>query len=129
MITDARQRLPARATMYAHGAATPAFAATKLVASELPRASESSASDCAKASPSPRMPCFSSCSPRRMRFLLVGQQREDPDGCAVRLLHLERRDDDRRTLGELAEVGHVLEDHAPGCEPDAVQLERRRVHR
>jgi hypothetical protein len=69
MATEARQRLPAPATMYAHGAATPASAATTLVASELASASDSSANDCANASPRPSTPCLSCPGPSFTRLL------------------------------------------------------------
>jgi hypothetical protein len=43
--------------------------------------------------------------------------------------HLHRRDDDLDTFRQLLEVRHVLDDHPPGAEPDAVEVVRGGVDR
>src|ERR671937_1777267 len=140
-ITDARQRQPVPATMYAHGVAAPAEMAAAEVAVATPSASESSASDCANASARLRMPCRSSPTDHRDRCgvligsvieghsFLVGYERKDAHRGTVRGTDLEGRDDDRRALRKLIEVGRVLDDEPARAEPDAVQVERRRVDR
>src|SRR6266571_2828159 len=88
-MTDARQRQPTPATMYAHGVAAPAEIAAAAVAVATPSASESSAIDCASASPMLRIPCRNSPTdhvqrgrgvPGSVMFRLlssIGEQRED----------------------------------------------------
>src|SRR4051794_11373114 len=130
MITDARQRLPTPAMRYANGAAMPASPAAADDANATPSASESSATDCASASTMPRIPWRSSPTIPLLRSivsLLLGKQSEDAGGCAVRAGDLHRRDDDLCPLGKQIEVVDVLEDHPSGSEPDAVQVEGRRV--
>src|SRR4051794_34343080 len=127
MITEPRQRLPTPAIRYANGAAMPASPAAADDANATPSASESSATDCASASTTPRIPCRS--SPVREASIRPPsvEQGEDARRCAVRARDLHRRDDDARAPGQLVEVVHVLEDHPAGRQPDAVQVERRRV--
>src|SRR5438067_8331787 len=108
MMTAARQRLPTPAMRYANGAAIPTSPAAADDANATPSASESSATDCASASATERMPWRSSpTSPvlRSMRPpLMVGEQGEDAGGRAVRGRHLQRRDDQLRPCRELVEV-------------------------
>src|SRR4051794_26856795 len=105
MITDARHRLPTPAIRYAKGAAMPASAAAADEANATPSASESSATDCASASATERMPWRSSPTSPVLRSirppLLVGKQGEDSGGCAVGRRHLEGRDDQLRPRREL----------------------------
>src|SRR5947209_6812424 len=127
-ITAARQRLPTPAIRYANGAAIPTSPAAADDANATPSASESSATDCASASTTLRIPWRSSPTSPVLRSMLasylVGEQGEDACGRAVRRDDLHRRDDDLGPLGELVEVVDVLEDHPAGAEPDPVQVHR-----
>src|SRR5919201_4708916 len=123
--------------MYAHGVAAPAEIAAADVAVATPSASESSATDCASASATLRIPCRSSPTDhieRRcgttgsvMSVLLVGKQGEDAHRGAVRVAHLQRGNHDLSAFGQLVEVRCVLDDHPAGAEPNAMEVEGRRV--
>src|SRR5712691_11199674 len=139
-ITEARQRQPTPATMYAHGVAAPAEIAAAEVAVATPRASDRSAIDCASASARLRIPCRSSPTDRVERRrgwtgsamveppCLVRKECEDARRRAVRVAHLQGSDHDLGAFRQLVEVGRVLDDHPAGAEPDAMEVERRRVH-
>src|SRR4051812_38172817 len=112
MITDARQRLPMPASTYANGAAMPASPAAADDAKATLSASESSATDCASASTTLRIPWRSSPTSPVVRSIAsssVVEQSEDPSRRAVRPFDFHRRDDDLRPVRKLVEVVHVLE--------------------
>src|SRR3954452_5116962 len=110
MITEPRQRLPTPAIRYANGAAMPASPAAADDANATPSASERSATDCASASTTLRIPWRSSPTSPVLPSIcpsFVGKQSEDPYGGAVRSRHLHRGDDDRCPLGQPIEVRDV----------------------